>query len=152
MTGTTATDALGIQPVSLSGGGLALSVATSGGTWTSSNEFQAVALLVSGSPPTPPTPAIVRELSDAIGALSTRDSPETEDTKSAGVWSDDTPIATVVHAGGKDDAHGSNKDISESEFVGEPRLAFLARLLDMRLRALERRTRSAVDTLLQDWE
>ncbi len=102
---------------------------------------------MSGSPPTPPNPAIVRELLDTISTLS-RDSPGMEDTKSAGVWSDDTPIATAVHAGGKDDALGSNKDIAESEIAGKPRLAALACRLDMRLQASEHRTRSAVDTLL----
>jgi hypothetical protein len=109
---------------------------------------------VSGSPPTPPTPAIVRELSDAISALSACNLPGTEDTKSAGGWLNDTPIAMAVHAGGKDedDMLGSDKDIVESEFVGEPWLAALARRLDMWLRASERRTRSAMDTLLQDWE
>ncbi len=38
------------------------------------------------------------------------------------------------------------------EFAGKPRLAALACRLDMRFRALERRTRSSVDRLLQDWE
>jgi hypothetical protein len=150
--GTTATDALDTQPVSPSGGALASLVSTSERTWTLSNEFQAMALLVSGSPPTPSTPAIVRELLNAIGALSAHNSPGTEDTESVGVWSDNTPIATAVHAGGKGDALGSNKDLAESEFAGEQWLEVLARHLDMRLQASERRTRSAVDTLLQNWE
>jgi hypothetical protein len=109
-----------------------------------------VAQLVSGSPPTPPTPAIVREFLDAIEALSAQE-PGTDDTKSAGVWLDDTPIVVATQAGDDDDALGSNGDIAELEFAQAPRLAVLARRLDMRFQASERRTRSAVDTLLRDW-
>jgi hypothetical protein len=81
----------------------------------------------------PPTPVIVREMSDAIGALPARGLPGTEDTKSVGVWSDDTPIAMAAHTGGEDDTLWSDKDIAESEFAGEPQLAALACCLDMRL-------------------
>ena len=116
--------------------------------------IQAVAPLVSGSPPTPPTPGIVRELSEAIGALSAHDSPAADETKSAREWlDDDTSIAEPANIDGDEDDFGSDEDIAEgTDFAGEPRLVALAHHLDTRFRSLEPRTRSAVDRLLQDWE
>ena len=100
------------------------------------------------------TPVIVRELLEAIGALSTCDSPAADETKSAGEWSDnETSIAKPANIDGDEDNFGSDKDIVEGmEFVGKPRLAALARRLDTRFRALECRIRSAVNRLLRDWE
>jgi hypothetical protein len=148
-TGATKADASGIPPSSASGGALASLVSSFGGAG-----IQAVAPLVSGSPPTPPTPAIVRDLSEAIGALSARDSPVADETKSAGEWSDnETSIAEPANVDGDKDNFGSDEGIAEgTEFAGEPRLAALAHRLDMRFRASECRTRSTVDRLLQDWE
>ncbi len=105
-------------------------------------------------PSAPPTPAIVRELLKAIGALSARDSPAVDETKSAGEWSaDNISIAEPANVDGDEDNFGSNKDIVEgTEFAGKPRLVALACCLDTWFRALERRTRSAVDRLLRDWE
>ncbi len=163
-TGATEADASGIPPSLASGGALASLVSSFGGALalstlasrrarTLSDGIQAVAPLVSGSPPTPPTPAI-RELSEAISALSARDSPAADETKSAGEWSDDdTSIAKSANVDGDKDNFGSNEDIAEGmEFAGKPQLAALAHRLDTRFRASERRTWSAVDRLLRDWE
>ncbi len=160
-TGATEADASGIPPSLTSGGALALSVSPFGGALASStltsrrartllDGIQAVAPLVSGSPPTPPTPAIVRELLEAIGALSTCDSPAADETKSAGEWSDnETSIAKPANIDGDEDNFGSDKDIVEGmEFAGKPWQAALACRLNTRFRASERRTRSAVDRLL----
>jgi hypothetical protein len=163
--GATEADALGIPPSLASGGALALSVSQFGGALasltstsrrarTSLNGIQAVAPSVSGSPPTPPTPAIVRELSEAIGVLSACNSPAADETKSAGEWSDnDTSIAKPANVDADEDNFESDEDIVEgTEFAGEPWLVALACRLDTQFRALERRTRSAVDRLFQDWE
>jgi hypothetical protein len=160
-TGATEADALGIPPSSASGRALALSVSPFGGalalltstsrrTRTSLDGIQAVAPLVSRSPPPPPTPAIVRELSEAIGALSACNFPAADETKSAGEWLDsNTSIAKPANVDGDEDNFGSNEDIAEgTEFVGKPWLAALACRLDTWFRALECRTRSAVDRLL----
>jgi hypothetical protein len=83
--------------------------------------IQAVAPLVSGSPPTPPTPATVRELLEAISVLSACNSPAADETKSAGEWSDnDTSIAKPANVDGDEDNFGSDKDIAEGmEFCGQ---------------------------------
>ncbi len=101
-------------------------------------------------PSDPPTPAIVRELSEAISALSACNSPAADEMKSAGEWSDDnTSIAKPANIDGDKDNFGFDEDIAEGmEFAGKPWLAALACRLDTRFRALECRTQSAVDRLL----
>ncbi len=69
---------------------------------------------------------------------------------SAGEWSDNnTSIAKPTNVDGDEDNFGPDKDIAEGmEFASKPRLAALACRLDTWFRALEHRTRSAVDRLL----
>jgi hypothetical protein len=100
------------------------------------------------------TPVIVRELLEAIGALSTCNSPAADEAKSTGEWSDDdTSIAKLANVDGDEDDFRSDKDNAEgTEFAGKPRLVVLACHLDTRFRALECRIRSAVNRLLRDWE
>jgi hypothetical protein len=123
-TGPTEADASGIPPSLASGGGLALLVSPFGGALASSTSTSrrdrtlldgilAVAPLVSGSPPTSPTPGIVRELSEAISALSALDSPAADETKFAGEWSDNnTSIAKPANIDGDEENSGSDKDIA----------------------------------------
>jgi hypothetical protein len=160
-TRATEADALGIATSLASGGALALLVSPFGGALASltsmsrragtlSDGIQAVALLVSGSPPTPPTSAIVRELSEAIGALSAHNSPSEDETKSAGEWLvNNTSIDKPANIDGDKGNFGSDEDVAEgTEFAGKPQQVAHACHLDTQFRALECRTRSAMDRLL----
>jgi hypothetical protein len=124
-TGATESDALGIPPSLASGGALALPVSPFGGALplltstpkrarTSLDSIQAVAPPVSGSPSASPTPAIVRKLSEAIGALSAHNSLVADEPKSAGEWLDNnTSIAKPVNVDGDKDDFGSTRTLQK---------------------------------------